>query len=116
MLEMSRMTPSAAPASSVTSGVLRFMWGPTHLEARRVQYCAEVSEFSLTPDATWRATPGRRFPGQADGGPSERADSWLPLCRYVRVPIYRGRIPACYITVPAQECNKFLPCPPGAAA
>jgi hypothetical protein len=68
MFEISRMTPRAAPASSVTSGVLRFMWGPTHLEARRVQYCAEVSQFPLTPGATWRAAPGQRFSGQAGGG------------------------------------------------
>src|SRR5690242_10091685 len=98
MLATSRTTPSAAPTSSVMSGVLRFMWGPTQLEAQRVQYCAEVSQFSLTPDATGRATPRRRFPGQAGGEASgrcggSRSGSWIPHRVLGAVLIYRARIP-----------------------
>src|SRR6478752_5754277 len=75
MLATSRTTPSAAPTSSVMSGVLRFMWGPTQLEAQRVQYCAEVSQFSLTPDATWRATPS----WSDDGRPATGRGGQHPL-------------------------------------
>src|SRR5690348_8278561 len=98
MLATSRTMPSAAPTSSVMSGVLRFMWGPTQLEAQRVQYCAEVSQFSLTPDATGRATPRRRFPGQAGGEASgrcggSRSGSWIPLPGTWRRPDLQSKDP-----------------------
>src|SRR6185437_2996516 len=98
MLATSRTTPSAAPTSSVMSGVLRFMGGPTQLEAQRVQYCAEVSQFSLTPDATWRATPRRRFPGQAGGEASGRcggskSGSRIPPPRTWRRPDLQSKDP-----------------------
>src|SRR6476646_10002432 len=111
MLATSRTTPSAAPVSSVMSGVLRFMWGPTHLEARRVQTCAAVSQFSLTPGATRRATPRRQFPGRAGGGASgrrggTRSGSWIPPAQVLgHVLIYRDRIAAPDTPDTARECN-----------
>src|SRR6266487_4169452 len=112
MVAISRATPRTAPVSSVMSGVLRFMWGPTHLEARPVQTCAEVSQFPLTPGATGRATPRRQFPGQAGGRTSgcrggTRSGSWIPPCRVLgAVLIYRDRIPAPDTPDTARECNK----------
>src|SRR2546429_3953446 len=111
MLEISRTTPRTAPVSSVMSGVLRFMWGPTHLEAQWVQCCAKVCQFSLAPGATWRATPRRRFPGQAGGGISDRSGatrigSCPPYQVRGAVLIYRDRIPALDTPDTAQECNK----------
>src|SRR6185437_2657697 len=85
--------------------------GPTHLEARRVQYCAEVSQLSLTPDATWRATPRRRFPvrpvvkHQAAAAEAEAAHG-SPHRVLGAVLIYRARIPVPDTPDTARECNK----------
>jgi hypothetical protein len=45
MVAISRTTPRTAPVSSVINGVLRFMWGPTHLEARPVQLARKYLSF-----------------------------------------------------------------------
>src|SRR5690348_15157054 len=113
MVATSRTTPSAAPTNSVMSGVLRFMWGPTHLEARRVQYCAEVSQLSLTPDATWRATPRRRFPGQADGEASgrcgrSRSGSWIPPPGTWRRPDHQSKDPGSRYTGYSTRVQQML--------
>ena len=113
MLATSRTTPSAAPASSVMSGVLRFMWGPTQLEAQRVQYCAEVSQFSLTPDATGRATPRRRFPGQAGGEASgrcggSRSGSWIPPPGTWRRPDLQSKDPGSRYTGYSTRVQQIL--------
>jgi hypothetical protein len=105
-------TPSAA-TNSVMSGVLRFMWGPTHLEARRVQYCAEVSQLSLTPDATWRATPRRRFPGQAGGEASgrcggSRSGSWIPPPGTWRRPDLQSKDPGSRYTGHSTRVQQML--------
>jgi len=73
---------------------ITFHVGPTHLEARRVQYCAEVSQVFLltTGRHLARATPGCDFPARPMGdiGASLAETRFGPMApppaRYVRRP------------------------------
>src|SRR5580658_840650 len=63
MLTISKMTPSAAPVSNVSNGVLRFMSGPTETRARGVQFAGrQVRLLLVSSEADATAPSGRPVP------------------------------------------------------